>query len=574
MSFIDWSNIEFNGDRKGEKKTTCPVCSPTRKNKSDRCLAVNFDTGLAYCHHCEATAVRDSNQSNYELPSQEAMTLYSDKMVDFVKDRGISVKTLMELSVSEEMYFQPKHNSTVNNIVFNYYEGSTLVNKKYRSGAKGFTQSKNTKPIFYNINATIGQKEIYIVEGEFDVLAMHEAGFKNVISVPNGANDNDNYWKESEKYLKSVETFIIGTDNDEKGIKLRDDISHRLGKHKCKFIEWGGKDANDDLLSGVIQKSINSAKSFPIDGVHSPMDFIGDVYDLYDKGLPDTIYPKSQAFRKLNDVFKLVMGQVTVVTGIPSSGKSNFLEWYVLNLIKDHDLKTSIYSPEHSPTSLHLSGFIQKIIGGKFWGNDRIKRSSIDTAMNWMNGKIHFLSGSSDNVPNWDWLLSTFSQLIYQKGIKLFIIDAFNKVLLPKGNKLDMISEVMTKLTLFAQNNGVLVFLVAHPTKMQKNDDGTYQIPGLYDVSGSADFRNQTHNGLVVHRIYESDVVEGKTIVRNLKTKFSFQGEIGKEAEFKYNDQNGRYYGIDGYIDNDSIIEDFKEDTGDIFTSINNNAPF
>ena len=55
------------------------------------------------------------------------------------------------------------------------------------------------KPIFLTINSVIGVDEVYIVEGEFDVLALHQVGIKNAISVPNGANDNDNYWINLEK---------------------------------------------------------------------------------------------------------------------------------------------------------------------------------------------------------------------------------------------------------------------------------------------------------------------------------------------------------------------------------------
>ena len=104
------------------------------------------------------------------------------------------------LGVTEEKYYQPAKQKEVNNIVFNYFEGETIVNKKYRTSDKKFTQSKGGKPIFYNINSVIDAEEVYIVEGEFDVLALHDYGIKNCISVPNGANDNDDYWKNSEKY--------------------------------------------------------------------------------------------------------------------------------------------------------------------------------------------------------------------------------------------------------------------------------------------------------------------------------------------------------------------------------------
>ena len=108
-----------------------------------------------------------------------------------------------------------------------------------------------------------------------------------------------------------------------------------------------------------------------------------------------------------------------------------------------------------------------------------------------------------------------------------------------------MINVVLTKLTHFAQANNVLVYLVAHPTKMQKNEQGVYGVPTLYDVSGSADFRNQTHCGYTIYRTFPENKEEERTVFYNMKTKFSFQGEIGSKVEFKYCHVNGRFY-VDG----------------------------
>jgi twinkle protein len=106
-----------------------------------------------------------------------------------------------------------------------------------------------------------------------------------------------------------------------------------------------------------------------------------------------------------------------------------------------------------------------------------------------------------------------------------------------------MRSFVLTRLTAFAQANDVVVFLVAHPTKMKKNEKtGQYDSPTLYDVSGSADFRNQTHDGYCIYRNFASDGHEGYTTFTNLKTKYQFQGEIGAMSEFEYHIPTGRYY--------------------------------
>ena len=213
-NFINWQDIKPN-KTKGQTKTTCPNCSHTRKNKTDRCLSVNLDKGLANCWHCESVSIRDEVKQEFKLPIQtwSNYTTLSDKMVKYFESRSISQATVKSLGITEEEYYQPSLNGKVTNIVFNAFEGQTLVNKKYRSANKRFTQSAGTKSIFYNINSAIGQKELYIVEGEFDVLALHEIGVKNVVSVPNGANDNDDYWKHSEKYIKDIERFIIAEEN-------------------------------------------------------------------------------------------------------------------------------------------------------------------------------------------------------------------------------------------------------------------------------------------------------------------------------------------------------------------------
>jgi twinkle protein len=551
-----WSDIEYKGTQKGEKKTICPNCSHTRSNKTDKCLAVNFDTGVGFCHHCEWKAFRDPIGNGFTLPIQDwyEHSQFSDKMLEFINARGISEQTLKDLCITEELFYQPQHKKAVNNIVFNYFEGHTLVNKKYRSGAKAFTQSKDTKSIFYNINAAIGKKEVYIVEGEFDVLAMYEAGFKNVISVPNGANDNDKYWINSEKYIKGVERFIIAVDTDDKGQKLRDEIAHRLGRYKCSYIEWENKDANGDLIAGVIQDSIRAKKTFPVKGINNPSDFLDDVIELYRNGIPKTLKPSDNSFSGLNNIFSLLEGQLTVITGIPSHGKSSWLEWYVLNLMKDYNFSASFFSPEHSPTGLHLVNFTQKILGSNFWGEGRMKESDVHNAMEWLKDRLKFMSPDKGDTPTWEWLMASFNEQVYAYGTKIFVIDAFNKLILPKGNKLDEISTVLTKLTAFAQSNDVLIFLVAHPTKMQLKEDGSYREPTLYDVAGSADFRNQTHNGLCIHRTFSNENTDGFTTVRNLKTKFSFQGEIGQSVDYQYDLVSGRYNKVDYPLNRSSLI--------------------
>jgi twinkle protein len=558
MERFDWELIEVAGTRSGNKTTTCPVCSHTRKKKKDRCLSVSFTQGKAYCHHCGAVSFEDENKQaytpkQYELPSQEwrNYTALSDKLVKWVEEtRKIKQATLMQFGVTEEKQYIPQVGKEQNCIVFNYFEAGVLVNKKYRDAKKNFTQSKGGKPIFYNINAIAGADKVYIVEGEFDVLAMYEAGIKNCISLPSGANDNDDYWTNSKEYLSEVQQFVIAVDNDDKGKQIREKIAHRLGKYRCTFIEWKGKDANDDLLSGDIWQSVKQEQSFPVSGTYNFEKLEDDVLSLYNSGLPKTMKLEKPCFDGLNKVFTTMQGQMTVVTGIPSHGKSNFLEWYVLNLIDEHEIKASIYSPEHHPMELHMSNLMQKAIGKPFFGEvDGVKRMNIEDITRfkeWSKDRLYLTSGSNTEVVDWDWLLDKFKEQIFTFGINLFVVDAWNKVQMPKGmHGKEAIDSTLTKITAFCQQNNVQVFLVAHPTKMKKNERGDYEVPQLYDVSGSADFRNQTHNGFCVYRNFATENQEGSTDFYNLKTKFSWQGDIGGALKFKYHIPTARYY-VDG----------------------------
>jgi len=565
-----WDLIDTN-KTSGTAKIKCPICTDTRKNKNDKSLMVWFNNGTAKCFNdgCNALFFKESIvksivQSNYTLPSQEwkNYTNLSDAMVKYCEtDRKINQYTLKHFEVSEEKYFQPSINKEVTNIVFNYFEGDVLVNKKYRSGGKKFTQSKNGKPIFYNINSIIGESEAYIVEGEFDVMALYEIGIKNVISIPNGANDNDNYWVNSEKYIKDIKKFYIATDNDESGNNVAEKIAQRLGRYRCERIIFEGKDANDDLKSGKLNETIYNSKKYPVSGVFTTEDLLDKMLELYDAGLPNCINIQNPALSGLNDVFKLMFGHLVIGTGIPSHGKSNFTEWIVLNYLLENDYKASFFSPEHQPLELHMSTFVQKVIGKNYFfdidGTQKISKLDIMQFHQWANQKLYLTSPDSGEFANWDWVFEKFREQIYSSGINIFVVDAWNKVEFT-GNKSERenITKTLSRLTQFAQQNNVLIIVVAHPTKMKRLDSGNYERPTLYDVSGSADFRNQAHDGYCIFRTFGDDA---KTTFTNLKTKFTFQGEIGASVDFEYHKPSGRYYEVGTQPQDYNLIDNRKQ---------------
>lgn len=570
---IKWDDIDTKGKTSGNHKFVCPSCSHTRKKKSDPCLSVNLDKGVAKCWHCEEISIRDYvEKKEYTLPPQDWVnhTFLTDKVVKWFAGRGISQKTLIACRVTEEKHYQPAKQREMSNIVFNYFEGDKLVNKKYRSGDKDFTQEKNAKKIFYGINDVIGEKECYIVEGEIDKLSFYEIGIKNCISVPNGAKDDSDYFENCENYLQSIDKFYIAVDMDAPGKQLEESLVKRLGKHRCYRIKFKNKDANEDLVDLCLEESIKIKHEYPIDGIFTANDILDDIFDLYDNGYEKGINAGDN-FRMLNESFNIIPGQLITVTGIPSHGKSNFIEWYVLNLC-NIGKRACFYSPEHFPMSLHQSVLAEKVIGKPFMGSYRVSKEELKEYAEWSRDKVFLTIPEKAEIPDWDWLFKKFEEAVYRYQIDVFVIDAFNKVK-RHTDSLKEINDVLARLTLFCQMHHVNIFLIAHPTKMKKDDDGKYLMPTLYDVKGTGDFYDQTHCGLTVYRNFDPE--DSYIKVKVTKIKFKHQGKINDEILFKYNTDNGRFYEYNDLPNNRSFIQKSITKEVDLFDRIDSEeAPY
>ena len=110
-------------------------------------------------------------------------------------------------------------------------------------------------------------------------------------------------------------------------------------------------------------------------------------------------------------------------------------------------------------------------------------------------------------------------------------------------NEKQYISKALTKLKLFNSKLDCAVFLVAHPTKMQKNDDGTYKVPTGYNVSDSAHFYNKADMGITVYRNFDSGIVD----VHIWKVKF--EGILGEQGtvNFTHDKQTATYQEVDQF---------------------------
>lgn len=562
INLIDKKEYEIEVTKNGENQMTCPECSLNRKKKTLKCFSFNLQKNAGRCNHCGIVLVAkedkpfEHKQTEYKKPVWKNKTELSNNAVKWFESRKITQSTLNEFKVTEGLEWMPQTQTTVNTIQFNYFKFGELVNVKYRDGAKNFKLFKDGEMIFYNLDATINNNVIIIVEGEMDVLAMAQSGYKNVISVPNGCNDkgkiNMDYLDNCIDYFVEDCKFLLALDNDKVGNRLKDELARRLGYENCSTITFKDcKDANDCLIKyGIIgvSESVEAAKEYPIEGVFNAIDIQNDIWDYYNNGLPSGFGIGMHEF----DMFlKFQPGYLTVITGIPGHGKSEFLDFLMCRLNISHDWKFALYSPENHPLHLHFSKLAEKIIGKPWEGINRMSPLDLTTTIEYLKDVFYFVN-PADNF-TLDNILTAVKSLVRKKGVKAFVIDAWNKLEHNYStNETKYISEQLDKIVTFCEKNSVHCFLVAHPTKVQK-DKATqkFEIPNLYSISGSANFYNKAANGITVYRDYENFTTE----VYIQKVKFKHWGQTGC-CQFAWDKTNGRYY--KGMPNHDSWIQSPK----------------
>ncbi|MBP9688267.1 MAG: toprim domain-containing protein [Bacteroidia bacterium] len=584
INLADSKEYIIDVQKNGENQMTCPECSPTRKKKTLKCFSFNLGKNAGRCNHCGIVLVSKQDiplkltQIEYKRPKWKNSTKLSNNVVKWFEGRNISQYVLNDFKITNSVEWMPQTQKNENVINFNYFRLGELINVKYRDGAKNFKLFGGGELIFYNLDACIDNKEIIIVEGEMDVLALAQCGIKNAISVPNGCTEKGNinldYLDNCIDFFESDTQFILALDNDKVGRRLQDELARRLGYENCKTVTFKDcKDANDCLIKygyQTILDCLKEAKEFPIIGVFNANDISNNIYDFYNNGLPKGVGIDMSEF---DNLLRFQEGYLTTITGIPGHGKSEFLDFLLCRLNITNDWKFALYSPENHPLELHFSKFAEKIIGKPFEGANRMSPLDLKSMIDYHASNFFFINPENDfGLEN---ILDSVRQLVRKKGVKAFVIDAWNKLDHKyTTNETKYISEQLDKIVRFCEINKVHCFLVAHPTKIQKDKaTGKYEIPNLYSISGSANFYNKTANGITVYRDYEKFTTE----VYVQKVKFKHWGETGC-VQLAWDKSNGRYYKgtptYDSWIYLDKpkelpINNDFLTQTNDIV--INNN---
>ena len=549
--------IEIPDDATGQINTTCSKCSLTRKKSNVKCLSVNIAIGAWQCHHCgdkgrlNSATVPNDRPIKYVKPDYQENLEFRKEQYQWLINRGISDEVIRKNRVSSQIIYMPQIEDFAQTIAFPYLRNKEVVNVKYRDKDKNFRLVKDAEKIFYGID-DLDVFGAVVVEGEIDKLSFDTVGIP-AISVPNGApapgtkmeTVKFDYLENCKEKLDTVRRFIVCTDNDIAGRALGEELARRFGFERCWAVKWpeGCKDANEVLLKHgqqALKDMVLSATAWPIEGIFQNSDLSLAVDDLYHKGTQRGL---STGWHNLDQLYSIRPGEWTVVTGIPSHGKSEFMDALIVNLAIKHDWKIAICSPENQPLERHIAKLAEKITGKPFCEGitPRMSFDLLQDTKQFMGDHFYFILTQNASLDN---ILSKVKACIARYGVNGFVLDPWTELEHARPREMtetEYISQSLSKIRNFARQYKLHIWVIAHPAKMFK-ENGVYPVPTPYDISGSAHWRNKSDCALTVWRDAQNQDADIANMVEIHVQKIRFK-DVGMQgiAKLKYDLITGRF---------------------------------
>jgi len=367
--------------------------------------------------------------------------------LEYLAGRGISEATARRNGVGVARVWIPGLQAKAECLAFPYRRDGELLNYKFRSfPEKHFAQVKHAEKLLFGLDDIADSETAVIVEGEFDKLALEEAGIRNALSVPDGApakfKDGDphlddpkfEYLANCADHLDRLEKIVLAGDDDRPGRVLQEELARRLGKDRCWRVRWPDsgdapcKDANEVLqLHGpqVLAECIAAAEPYPIAGLHSLYDFGDETLALYRDG---RALGHSTGWQSLDELMTIRPGDLSVVTGIPGSGKSELLDAMMVNLAQRYGWRFGICSFENPPGE-HIAKLAEKYLGQPFWEGPapRMSDAELQRTLDWLADRFYLIR-ADDEAPTVDWILAAARGAVLRHGIRGLVIDPYNEL--------------------------------------------------------------------------------------------------------------------------------------------------
>lgn len=267
-----------------------------------------------------------------------------------------------------------------------------------------------------------------------------------------------------------------------------------------------------------------------------PLDIIGtaelepEIDLLYQKGREtgfSTGWPSVDAF------YRISPGYWTLVTGWPNMGKSSWVDNLAIQTMRHHGWKWLFFSAESLPYASHWAGLAELYIGAPFdpGAFQRMTPDEKDEAKAFLSAHAwHIVPDDRMTVAR---ILLVAQEAIRQHGIQVLVIDPWNELDHSRPvhmNETEYVSNALSQIRRFARSEGIHIFVVAHPSKLNRNKDGVLPVPTPHDVSGSSHFWNKSDYALCIWRDFNDTTGEISVYVQ--KARHRWVSRLGRCSLF------------------------------------------
>ena len=473
----------------------------------------------------------------YSRPAKPQCHTPRDRVRDYlVEERNIPASVLDAYKVGEQG----------DDIVFPFLlpDGVLALAKtrKAEAGAKPKPTAANCEPVLFGWQAVPAScREIVITEGEIDALSFAAYGYV-ALSVPfGGGKAGKQNWIENEfERLERFERIYIATDMDRPGDEAADEISSRLGRHRCYRVHLPHKDANDCLVKGVgkaeIDAAIANAKSLDPEGLRRPQDFTDQVIHLFWPASGEHV-GYTVPYGKVAEKLAFRPAEVTLWSGASGMGKSQILSDCVPHWIKQGSrICLASFEMKCAQTLKRMC----KQTGGV----ERPTAQFINRIMDWLDqGLLLYERVGKSGV---DELLAIFDYARAKYGCDQFVIDSLMRLGIAQDDYNGQ-EKAMYRLVDWAIQHNVHVHLVAHSRKGERGQGA----PETEDIKGAMEIGANAFNILTVwrNRKHEEDLKAAKTEAdrRDLDQKPGVILNVAKQRNGDFEGKIGLWFDQDTY---------------------------
>lgn len=389
--------------------------------------------------------------------------------------------------------------------------------------SKFWSQDSPTTPSApYNIdciNPLLVEEEtiprLIIVEGGKDALILMEAGYRHVISVPSGAaSDLAKCFEAFVPWLDQVQDIVICGDTDLPGRTLVKHLSDYFGA-RCLFttLPGGCKDIGDvmklygsEVVKSVIDDACACHTTDIITVEQRREEVINVLHGKYDHGYSVGYGPLTDRVFHPTDI-----GGLIIETGMPNSGKTDFLNDLTSRIMRDTDRFVCYLSFEVPDKDKHIAHLVHLLLGKA--NTTAYTNEQLMPYVDFLN--THMIHLDMHEVPPTPANILHRADLVRRRHpLKYLIIDPYLFVEAQSGKgetETQSIKAMLTRFQSWGRDNHIWVIIVAHPRSLKKIDGkNEMEDINMYTISGSANWANLADFIFSITRINEP----GRTFTR------------------------------------------------------------